>query len=248
MARTMGGVAKNAGGKQGGHRACAKQQQHGDEIGEGRHRLHEVKGWRNQPAVHARRKMPPDAEGQSGDDAEGHANHDERQGEHGIVPHVEQDEREESEAAEQRQAEAAKNVAQPGHDKDHAKPRQPRQGPGGLARAELESLGEQVEGKAQRHFNERGNPAGHPGEIRLEPGHEGADPVLEGNDQAIGIFGQRRQRLGNKQENGGCRNGRPDNQMAKPAAIGRSKGLNGRYRSCACSPVLSGKQIDDGPR
>ena len=35
---------EKAGGQQGGHGACAKQQQHGDEIGEGRHRLHEVEG------------------------------------------------------------------------------------------------------------------------------------------------------------------------------------------------------------
>ena len=95
-----------------------------------------------------------------------------------------------------RQTEAAENIAQPGHDKDHAKPRQPRQGPGGLAIAELEALGEQVKGKAQRHFDDCGEPAGRPGEIRFEPGHEGANPVLERNDQAIGIFGQRRQGIG----------------------------------------------------
>ena len=134
--------------------------------------------------------MPPDAEGQAGDDAERHADDDERQGEHGIVPHIEKHEREEPQAAEKRQAEAAKNIAQPGHDQDHAKPRQPRQGPGGLARAEFEALGKQVEGKAQGYFNEPSKPAGEPGEIRLEPGHGGADPVVERNDQGIGIFGQ----------------------------------------------------------
>ena len=73
VARTIGGVAKRPVASMRRDRAVAEQQQHRDEIGEGRDRLHQIERRRDDEPVDPRRAIAPDADEQPGDDAERHA-------------------------------------------------------------------------------------------------------------------------------------------------------------------------------
>ena len=181
VARTIGGVAKSPVASKRRHRTGAEQQQHRNEVGEGRYGLHQVERRRDQPLVHPRAAVGPDADQQAGHHAEGDANDDQRQREHGIVPHAEDRQRQEAQSAQGRQPAAAGDVAQIGHGEHDAQPRQARQRPGRFATAELEALGQEVEGEPQRHVDDGRQGPGEPGEVHLQPGHRRRNPVLEGN-------------------------------------------------------------------
>ena len=120
-------------GKKRRHRIGPEQQQHWNEIGEGRYGLHEVERRRDQPLVHPRAAIAPDADQQAGHHAERDADDDQRQREHGIVPHAEDRQRQEAQVRTAAPAAAAGDVSELGHGEHDAQPRQARQRPGRFA-------------------------------------------------------------------------------------------------------------------
>ena len=155
-------------------RAVPEEDQHRDQVGEGRDRLHQVERRRDHAAVEPRSAPGEDAEGEPDDDAERHGDDDQRQRQHGALPLAEERDVEEAAAGEQRELAPAARVS---GDRDGQRPRRPRRAAAGRAlRGRCRSCNPWRAPRRRTSAARRRSAAiepRQPGDVRLQPRHCG---------------------------------------------------------------------------
>jgi hypothetical protein len=171
----------------------AEQEQDGHQIGEDRHRLHQVEDRRDR-GFEARPAEGDDAERPARDDTQRHRDEDRRQRHHGAVPLAEDDEVAEGAGDQDHQLAVADPPGEENDGREHARPGDRRQGKARLTPRYLDAVRQQMQAGLERHVEHPGEGAGEfpEGEqtergIAHQPAHGVADPVAQRKDPFVRV-------------------------------------------------------------